>query len=259
MIQVPSTRHGRFAGRVVIVTGAGRGMGRATALLFGREGANVVVNDINPQAACAVAEEIRRAGGAAIDLVADVSDPEQVSRMVDRVLAQYGAIDILVNNAGIARTTSPLELISDEEWSAIIGVDLTGVFYCMRAVLPHMKARCFGKIVNISSSAGRSVSTFAGAHYTAAKAGVLGLTRHAAREYAPFHININAIAPGTIETELLYDHASAERIAAEAKKIPLGRLGTPEDEANLVAFLASEEASYITGATVDINGGDLLI
>jgi len=166
---------------------------------------------------------------------------------------------VLVNNAGIGPTTRPLERISNDEWERTLDIDLTGVFNCMRAVLPGMKERRYGKIVNISSSAGRSVSTFAGAHYTAAKAGVLGLTRHAAFEYAPYNININAIAPGTIDTELLRGAVPADRIEEEARKIPLRRLGTVDDESNLVLFLASNEASYITGATIDINGADLLL
>jgi NAD(P)-dependent dehydrogenase (short-subunit alcohol dehydrogenase family) len=141
----------------------------------------------------------------------------------------------------------------------VIDINLKGVFLFMRAVLPHMKKQRSGKIVNISSSAGRSVSTFCGAHYTASKAGVLGLSRHAALEAAPFNVNVNAVAPGTIDTPMLREDASEERIAEEAKNIPIGRLGTEEDEANLVAFLASEEASFITGATIDINGGDLII
>jgi len=145
-------------------------------------------------------------------------------------------------------------------------VNLKGVFNFMRAVLPYMKRQKGGRIVNISSSAGRSVSTHAGAHYTASKAGVLGLTRHAAREAAAFNININAVTPGTIDTPMMREHMqreygekAEEHIAEEARQIPLGRVGTAEDEANLVAFLVSDEASFITGATIDINGGELML
>lgn len=250
---------GRFLGKVAIVTGAGRGMGRAVALALAGEGANVAVNDINADSAKAVAEEARQMGGEAIEVVGDVSKSREADAIIGKTISRFGQIDVLVNNAGIAATTSPLETISDQEWSRLLEVNLSSVFYCMRAALPHMKERKSGKIVNISSSAGRSVSTFAGAHYTASKAGVLGLTRHCAREAAAFNINVNAVAPGTIETEMLYEHASRERIAAEAQRIPLQRLGSAEDEAHLVLFLASDEASFITGATIDINGGELMI
>ncbi|HUW14985.1 MAG TPA: SDR family NAD(P)-dependent oxidoreductase [Anaerolineae bacterium] len=252
-------RGGRFGGKVAIVMGAGRGMGRAVALLLAKEGARVAVNDINGPAAKAVAEEARQCGAEAIDVPGDVSDAQDVSRAVEETISRFGRIDILVNNAGISSTTRPLETIADDEWSKVIDVNLKGVFLFMRAVLPHMKEQRSGKIVNVSSSAGRSVSTFCGAHYTASKAGVLGLSRHAALEAAPFNINVNAVAPGTIDTPMLREDASEELIAEEARNIPLGRLGTEEDEANLVAFLASDEASFITGATIDINGGDLII
>jgi 3-oxoacyl-[acyl-carrier protein] reductase len=255
---VSATR--RFAGRVVIVTGAGSGMGKRNALRFAEEGATVVANDVNAASVGVLQDELARSNAAeAMVAIGSVADADAVGRMVEGAISRFGQIDVLVNNAGIGPTTRPLERISDEEWERTIGIDLTGVFNCMRAVLPRMKERRYGKIVNISSSAGRSVSTFAGAHYTAAKAGVLGLTRHAAFEYAPYNININAIAPGTIDTELLRGAVPADRIEQEAQKIPLRRLGTVDDESNLVFFLASDESSYITGATIDLNGADLLL
>jgi 3-oxoacyl-[acyl-carrier protein] reductase len=259
-------RPGRFSDKVALVTGAGRGMGRAVALLLAREGASVAVNSLSPAHAKAVAEEARSYAAAAIDVPGDVSKSEDVERVVKETISRFGRIDILVNNAGISRTTSPLETISDDDWYEVMDVNLKGVFNFMRAVLPYMKTQKSGKIVNISSSAGRSVSTHAGAHYTASKAGVLGLTRHAAREVAAFNINVNAVTPGTIDTPMMRDHfarefgdKAEEYIAKEANEIPLGRVGTAEDEANLVAFLVSEEASFITGATIDINGGELMI
>jgi len=179
--------------------------------------------------------------------------------MVQDIVKTYGTIHILVNNAGILRSTTPLETIPAEEWDLMMRINVTGVFYCTKAVLPYMKAQRYGKIVNVSSSAGRSTSTFGGAHYTTSKAAVLGLSRHTAREAARYNINVNAVAPGSMDTEMVREMASPEHMAREAANNPLGRLGTAQDEANLVAFLASEESSYITGATIDINGGDLMM
>jgi 3-oxoacyl-[acyl-carrier protein] reductase len=266
MSEQTDRREDRFSGKVAIVTGAGRGMGRAVALLLAREGAKVAVNSLTVANAKAVAEEAHLYGAEAIAVPGDVSKSEAADRVVEETISRFGRIDILVNNAGISRTTSPLETISDDDWAEVMGVNLKGAFNFMRAVLPHMKRQRSGKIVNVSSSAGRSVSTHAGAHYTASKAGVLGLTRHAALEAAAFNININAVTPGTIDTPMLREHfskefgdAAEEHIAEEAWAIPLGRVGTAEDEANLVAFLVSEESSFITGATVDINGGELMM
>jgi len=251
--------HRRFDGEVAIVTGSGRGMGKATALTLASLGARVVVNDIRAELAEQVVEEVRTTGGQAVAYVGDVSHESDVSAMVALAVQEYGTVDILVNNAGILRATRPLETISLEEWELMMAVNVTGVFLCIRAVLPIMKANRSGKIVNISSSAGRSTSTFGGAHYTTSKAAVLGLTRHTARETAPYNINVNAIAPGSMDTEMVREMSTPEQMERERENIPLGRLGTAQDEANLVVFLCSEESSYITGATIDINGGDLMI
>lgn len=249
----------RFEDKVVIVTGSAHGMGKATALAFAREGAKVAVTDVDLEGAKSVVRRIEAMGQEAIALRADVSDLDDVTRMVEAVLERFGTVDVLVNNAGVLGDTVPLEEIDEEEWSRVININLTGVFNCTKAVLPVMKGKNGGKIVNVSSSAGRSYSTFGAAHYTASKAGVLGLTRHTASEAAAYNINVNATAPGSMDTQMVRLNASPEHIAQEEANIPLGRLGTPEDEAYLVLFLASEEASYITGATVDINGGDLMI
>lgn len=249
----------RFENRVAIVSGAGRSMGRATAMTLAAGGAQVVVNDIEHSRADAVVDEIKQAGGEAITVVADVADLEQVRQMVQTTVQQFGTVDILVNNAGILRTTSPLEEIDDAEWDLMMAINVKGAFNCTKAVLPIMKARRSGKIVNVSSSAGRSTSTFGGAHYTTAKAAVLGLTRHTAREAAPFNINVNAVAPGSMDTDMVRELATPEHMERERQGIPLGRLGTAQDEANLVAFLCSEESAYIAGATIDINGADLLL
>ena len=252
-------RDKRFEGKVALVTGAGRGMGRATALTLAAGGAIVAVNDINKENAQKVVDEIIAAGGKARAWICDVTDEKAVHTMVKEIVDTFGGIHILVNNAGILRSTQPLETIPLEEWELVMRVNVTGVFNCTKAVLPYMKAQRYGKIINVSSSAGRSTSTFGGAHYTTSKAAVLGLSRHTAREAARYNINVNAVAPGSIDTEMVREMASPEHIAAEAAKNPLGRLGTAQDEANLVAFLASDESSYITGATIDINGGDLMI
>ncbi|NIB38476.1 SDR family oxidoreductase [Pseudomaricurvus alkylphenolicus] len=252
----------RFTDKVAIVTGGARGLGKATALLLAQQGAAVVICDVRRELADNAVDEIIDKGGRALSYAADISNANDVEDLVASTVDYFGTVDILVNNAGIMRTTSPAESIPAEEWSGMFDVNVTGVFQCMKAVLPIFKERRSGKIVNVSSSAGRSMSTFNGAHYTACKAAVLGLTRHIANEAAPYNVNVNAVAPGSFATEgglELVAGAPPEALEAEAKKIPMRRFGKPEDHANLVAFLCSEESSYITGATVDINGGDLMM
>jgi len=248
-----------FVGKVAIVTGAGRGMGRATALTLAREGAAVVVNDIRGELTESVAREIEESGGQAMSYVADVSNETQVQAMVEATVKRFGTVDILVNNAGILRPTSPLETIPLAEWQRHMDVNVTGAFLCTKAVLPIMKSQRSGKIVNVSSSAGRSTSTFGGAHYSTSKAAILGLTRHTAREAAPYNINVNATAPGSMDTPMVREMTTPDHLERERQKIPMRRLGTPHDQAYLVAFLCSEESSYINGATIDINGADLLL
>ena len=249
----------RFAGQVALVTGAGRGMGKAVALTLAAGGAQIAINDIDTKTVHAVADEIKHERDEALSIIADVSDENEVRTMVQSVVSQFGTVHILINNAGILRSSTPLETIPVNEWDLLMAVNVRGIFLCTKHVLPLMKAQRRGKIVNVSSSAGRSTSTFGGAHYTTSKAAVLGLTRHTAREVAPYGINVNAVAPGSMDTEMVREMIAQEQIAKEEANIPLGRLGTPQDEADLVAFLVSDEASYITGATIDINGGDLMI
>jgi NAD(P)-dependent dehydrogenase (short-subunit alcohol dehydrogenase family) len=245
-------QQGRLGGKVAIVTGAAQGMGKAIAEVLAREGAQVVVSDIDAEKATSVAESI-----GAVCIVADVTKEQDVKNMVESTVQKYGTVDILVNNAGILRPTR-MEQITKAEWDLVLDVNLNGVFLCTKAVLGIMKQNKFGRIVNISSSAGRSVSTLGGAHYTASKAGVLGFTRAVAKEVAPFGITVNAICPGLIDTEMVRLECSPEQIASYERSFPIPRLGTPEEVAELVLFLVAE-APYITGASIDINGGDLMI
>jgi NAD(P)-dependent dehydrogenase (short-subunit alcohol dehydrogenase family) len=245
-------------GRTAIVTGAGQGMGRAVAAALARLGARVVVNDRERRTAEKVAAELRAQGAEAMAIVADVTNASGVRRMVARVLRRYSAIHILVNNAGVLRPTPTAE-ISEEEWDRVIAVNLKGTFLCSQAVLDSMRAAGWGRIVNFSSTAGKSVSTIGGSHYTAAKAGILGFTRHLAREMAAHGITVNAVCPGLIDTEMVRSTIAPARVRAYARGFPIPRLGRPEEVAELVAFLCSDRAGYITGASLDINGGDLTI
>jgi len=248
----------KLKGKVAIVTGAAQGMGEAVAKLFAQEGAKVVVNDLSEQKAKKVVEEIKSGGGEALAIKADVTDSEGIFRMAEETVARFGTIHILINNAGILRSTKTEE-ISEEEWDLVINVNLKGTFLCSKVVLPIMKKNRYGRIVNFSSSAGRSVSTLGGVHYTAAKAGVLGFTRQLAKEVASFGINVNSVCPGLIDTEMVRNNCSPEKLRDYERSFPISRLGRPEEVADLVLFLVSDESSYITGASLDINGGDLML
>ena len=247
-----------LTGRVGLVTGAGRGMGRASAERIAADGARVVVNDLDETRAAEVADRLVSEGAEAIGVAADVSDAADVSRLVDTAREAFGDVDILVNNAGVLRRTGILDL-GEDEWDLVLDVNLKGTYLCTRAVLPAMKAAGWGRVVNISSSAGRSVSTLGGPHYTTAKAAVLGFTRAVAREMAPFGITLNAVCPGLVNTEMVNEVITAAQTQAYADSFPIKRLAEPQEVAELVAFLASDRAAYITGASLDINGGDLML
>jgi 3-oxoacyl-[acyl-carrier protein] reductase len=234
-------------------------MGREIALKLASEGAHVVVVDVQAEWAKRTVAEIANHGGSALGVATDVSNEEQVSVMVQATVARFGTVDILVNNAGILGDARPIEKIAGDEWDRLMAINVKGPFNCTKAVLPIMQAQRYGKIVNVSSSAGRSTSTFGGAHYTTSKAALLGLTRHTAREAASYGINVNATAPGSMDTEMVRESATPQEIEIECQKIPLRRLGTAQDQANLVSYLCSDESSYIAGATIDINGAALLL
>ena len=247
-----------FTGKVAVVTGAGRGMGYEVARRLAAGGAKVVVNDLAPESADRAATRLAQSGGEAIAVPGDVTASRDVRRMVDQSAKRFGAVHILVNNAGLLRPTRVVDL-EEEEWDLIVGVNLKGTYLCSRAVLPLMRSEGWGRIVNFSSTAGKNVSTIGGAHYTASKAGVLGFTRHLALEVARDGITVNSVCPGLIDTEMVRSTISRERARAYAESFPAGRLGEPSEVAELVAFLASDRAAYITGASLDINGGDLMI
>ena len=249
---------GKLHSQVAIVTGAAQGMGAAIAGRLAAEGAKVVLSDINAEKVAGVAERINAAAeNSALAMRTDVTKEDEVAEMVEATIAHYGTVGILVNNAGILYPTR-IDQVTKAEWDEVIDVNLNGSFLCSKAVLPIMKANKFGRIVNMSSSAGRSVSTLGGVHYTAAKAGVLGLTRGMAKEVAPFGITVNAVCPGLIDTEMARENCSPERLRAYEESFPIPRLGTPEEVAQLIIFLATD-AAYITGASIDINGGDLMM
>ena len=222
------------------------------------EGAKVVLSDINAEKVAGVAERINAAAnGSTTAMRTDVTKEDAVAEMVEATVAHYGTVGILVNNAGILYPTR-IDHVTKAEWDEVLDVNLNGSFLCSKAVLPVMKENRFGRIVNMSSSAGRSVSTLGGVHYTAAKAGVLGLTRGMAKEVAPFGITVNAICPGLIDTEMARENCTPEQLRAYEESFPIPRLGTPEEVAQLIIFLATD-AAYITGASIDINGGDLMM
>ncbi len=247
-----------FQGKVAIVTGAGRGMGRAVALRLATGGAAVAINDLRTEDAQRVVDELTAAGTEALAVGGDVTDNSDVRRIVSQTTDMFGAVHILINNAGVLRPTPVID-IEEDEWDFVVGVNLKGTYLCSRAALPVMRSQGWGRIVNFSSTAGKNVSTVGGAHYTAAKAGILGFTRHLAKEEAGYGITVNSVCPGLIDTEMVRDTISDDRADAYAASFPIQRLGQPEEVAELVAFLASDRASYITGASLDINGGDLMI
>jgi 3-oxoacyl-[acyl-carrier protein] reductase len=240
-----------LSGKVAVVTGASRGIGRQTALTLAGAGAAVVLTS-RGDAAEAVAAEVTAAGGQAVALAADVTDAEAVQRVIGTTLERFGRIDILVNNAGITRDTLLLRMKRDD-WDAVLATNLTGTFLCTQAVLKTMLKQRSGRIISISSVVGQSGNP-GQTNYAATKAGIIGFSKALAREVASRAITVNVVAPGLIDTDMTRD-ISSDAQATWASAIPLGRLGTPEDVAAAVCFLASDAAGYITGQVLAVNGG----
>jgi 3-oxoacyl-[acyl-carrier protein] reductase len=242
----------RLRDKKAIVTGAGQGIGRSIAIKFAQEGADVAIVEMNPATGIETQREIEKLGRMVLSLTVDVANLNQVQDMVKQVLSAWGKIDILVNNAGFDRGATLLK-VKEEDWDAVLGVHLKGTLNCIQAVAGHMIENRYGKIVNMSSIWGKS-GAISEISYSCAKAGVIGLTKSVARELAKYQINVNVVLPGLILTPTIAKMPEKyQNIVIE--KTPLRRLGRPEEVANVVAFLVSDEASYMTGATVEVSGG----
>jgi 3-oxoacyl-[acyl-carrier protein] reductase len=246
----------RLNNKTAIVTGARRGMGRAIALAMAREGANVVVSDISQEDCQKVVDEIEKLGRKGLALKCDVSSSNDVENMVKKTVAEFGRVDILVNNAGIL-TFKPFLELTDEDWDRTLNVNLKGQFLCARAAARVMAKNKWGRIINIASisSGGCGIAFPLIAHYTASKGGVVALTEALALELTSQGINVNAICPGAIDTDMAKGTKESGQLAQVLARIPKGRLGQPEEIASLAVFLASEESDYISGAAIVIDGG----
>ena len=243
----------KFKDKVVIVTGAGSGIGRATAISFAKEGAKVVASDINEDDVQKTVEEIKKLNGDAIGIKCDVSSDDDVKKMVEKTLSEFGQLDCAYNNAGIEGVPASLTECTAENWDRTIDVNLKGVWLCMKYEIPAMLKNGKGSIVNCSSIAGK-VGFESIPAYVASKHGVIGLTESASLEFAKKNIRINAVCPGVIHTPMLerFDHGDEQSMAAQ---VPMGRVGTPEEIADSVVWLCSDNASYVTGQSILVDGG----
>jgi NAD(P)-dependent dehydrogenase (short-subunit alcohol dehydrogenase family) len=242
----------RLKDKKAIVTGAGQGIGRSIALKLAKEGADVVIAEMNSETGAQTAKEVENLGRKGLFIAVDVANRRQVQSMVDHVLGVLKRIDILVNNAGFDRAATLLK-VKEEDWDAVLGVHLKGTLNCIQAITPHMIENQYGKIVNISSIYGRT-GGMAAISYSSAKAGIIGMTRSVARELGRYQINVNMVLPGLILTPTIAKMAEKYRNMI-IENTPLRRIGQPEEVANVVAFLASDEASFMTGAAVEVSGG----
>jgi 3-oxoacyl-[acyl-carrier protein] reductase len=246
----------RLEYRSAIVTGAGQGIGRAIALGLAREGAGVAIADVNEESANTVKKEVEAAGGTALAISADVSNEDSVAAMVETTLQEFRRVDILVNNAGIFPTSS-VEEMNEADWDRVIGTNLIGSFLCARAVVPKFLNQGSGRIISLTS--GRAFQGAKnGAHYAASKAGIIGFSKSLALELALHGITVNVICPGITDTAQPRGHQTEEQIYAQAQRIPMGRIGQPEDLVGPVIFLASDAAAFITGQTILVNGGSIM-
>ncbi len=249
---------GRLDKKVAIITGGARGIGRQIALTFAREGADIIVADVLDMEP--VAGEVKEMGRQALTVKTDISKKEEVADLVEKVIAHFGRVDILVNNAGVTRRATVLEM-TEEDWDRVLDINLKGVFLCTQAVAKHMVQRKYGKIVNLASIAGLvgAALPWIAVNYSVSKAGVIRFTKSCSKELGPYGINVNAIAPGLVLTEIHFTSRSAEEAQdfrdEEVKAMPIGRAGTPQDIANIALFLSSDESSLITGQTIVADGG----
>jgi 3-oxoacyl-[acyl-carrier protein] reductase len=249
-------RRMKLKDRVAIITGAARGIGKAIALTFVREGAKVALVDIDQKQLEALKNEIEKREGESVNISCDITKSPEVQAMVSQVKKAFGRIDILVNNAGIIRRGT-IETVTEEDWDRVIAVNLKGTFNCCKATFETMKQQRYGKIVSISSISGKLGDITSAPGYGPSKAGIDALSKTLAKQLAPYGINVNVVSPHAIETEMSAQW-SEERRKEIIASIPLGRLGKPEDVAEAVLFLASDEASFITGEILDVNGGALM-